>query len=124
MDIRLIDDAIEDLLESDTTRSNAEELAALIVVQDYLQNRLQRRFDATEAELNDVLPQYRQYKEVKRKYQRKEVTDDCVLVSLKLLCKEIQEFMYTLYHNTDMLKERILVDQLIVQMQKDLKITA
>ena len=78
MNLVEVNEAIKELQESSLTLSNARNLSALINIRDYLQNSTQGTPDSLERELNDILPQYREYCAVKRQYQLGRATDDFV----------------------------------------------
>ena len=121
-----INNTIEALENSSTTFETCSKLASLYIVRDKLQNAVQREIDAsesklndrTERELSDILPQYKNYCEIKRKYQLNEVTEKAVYVSMADVCKEIKEFMQTLYSSTDTPKEREMIKNLIDQLRE------
>lgn len=74
---------------------------------------LQSVVDTDEQELYDIIPEYERYKRIKRKYQMHEISDEAVINSIKLVCKELEEFIQLLYSNTDMRKERIQIQSII-----------
>lgn len=67
----------------------------------------------TDYELDDILPQYRKYCEVKREYQLGNTSKDNVIVAMNNVCKEITEFINSLYSHTDMQEERELLDNML-----------
>lgn len=69
--------------------------------------------DNTERELNDILPQYQKYIDIKRRYQLGELSEATVENSIKLLVQEIKEFLIILYRNTDMPVERTYFKKLV-----------
>ena len=93
-------------------------LASLYIVRDHLKpvekNVINK--DVTK-ELNDILPQYKQYCDIKRRYQMHELTAEAVIQSLRLVCKEIDEFIHILYSSTDMEEERIQIREEIQRLQ-------
>lgn len=104
LDIEEIDNTIEELLEGPTTFDNVNKLASLYIVKDHIQNRMETTPDTSENvvdELDDILPAYRKYKEIKKQFQLKEVTKELVISSMKNVCREITEFIYALYGNTE-----------------------
>ena len=115
MDIIAIQDNIEALENSDTTFDNVKELALLYIVRDKLKTH---EIDVVQTELADILPAYNKYCNTKRKYQLDEVTEGAVIKDLKLVCKEIQEFIHTLYTHTDMRWERKLLIDMISTISK------
>lgn len=58
----------------------------------------------------DILPSYTLYIDAKRKYQLGETNDKIVLDYLELLCKEISDLLDSLYSDTDMWKERKIIN--------------
>ena len=109
MDITTIDNYIEELEGQECTFSNIRNLASLYTVKEHLESVK----NETEAELNDILPQYRIYIEVKRKYQMGELSESEICRSLQALCAEIYEFIVTLYNNTDSETERNCLNQMV-----------
>lgn len=113
MNLAEVNDAIKELQESSLTLSNARNLSALINVRDYLQNSVQRKPDGLEQELNDILPQYKEYCAVKRQYQLGRATEDLMIASMRLVCKEVKEFLLILYQNTDTKIERNMIRRML-----------
>lgn len=103
MDNIAIQDTIDTLLNSETTQNNVSELASLIIVNEYLNKQNLSRI---QRELDDILPAYKKYVEVKRLYQLNEIDESAVVHMMKLTVQEIQEFIEALYSGTDMGKER------------------
>lgn len=107
MNIQTINDLIDELEHGDTSLSNIRNLSALYNVKSHLINKGIE--DSTTKELNDILPSYLKYIEMKRKYQMGEITEDAILSYLKYVCKEIKEFIRALYSGTDTPKEREII---------------
>lgn len=107
MKIDIINEMIDDLEQAEESLSNVRNLSALYNVRANLLGST--KFDKTAKELNDILPSYNQYIEVKRKYQLKEVTADALYTAFNSLCSEIQEFLHTLYSCTDTEQERAIL---------------
>lgn len=105
-----IENTIEELENGETTFDVCTKLASLYIVREHMYSKDEP--DTTEVELQDILPQYRVYKEVKLKYQKGEIPIDRVLHSLNLLSVEIREFLHTLYSSTDTEEEREQLRQL------------
>ena len=114
LNITEINNTIIELENGDTTFANCQKLASLYIVRDKLSNHV----NAVEHELSDILPQYKNYCAVKRKYQLSELTVDAVINSIGGVCKEIQEFIETLYGSTDTQEERERIQQMIQNLQK------
>ena len=113
MNINLIEENLQMLSNSDTTFDNVQELAMLSIAHDYLKNRSERTTDSVRAELNDIVPSYDRYKEIKRKYQMGESSKESVIDSLQRVCKETYEFLLILYSNTDFQDERSCIQNLL-----------
>ena len=115
LDFQLIDNTIEELENEDTNFANCQKLASLYTIKQFYENHL-KDTQKVESELNDILPSYRQYQEVKRHYQMSEATDTQVVNSLQVVCKEISEFIHTLYSSTDMQDERDVIQSMVSQL--------
>jgi hypothetical protein len=92
----------------------------LINVRDYLQNVTQSVPDSLERELNDILPQYKNYCAVKRQYQLGQATDDLVVVSMRQVCKEVKEFLLILYQHTDTKIDRNMIKRMLEETEEAL----
>lgn len=115
MDLSTINDMIDEIEENETSLSNIRNLSALYTVKNHLVGG--KIYNNVVKELNDILPSYLQYIEVKRKYQLKETTDEAVLSYLSRVCIEIREFIQTLYSGTDIPKEREIIKKMIKEIQ-------
>lgn len=111
LSIEEINNTIEELENGNTTFDACIKLSALYNVRDRLTNKLPA--NETEQELSEILPQYKMYCEVKRKYQLNELTSDAVLLSMEDVCREIKEFIQTLYSSTDMEEEREQINNML-----------
>ncbi len=119
MDITAIEDNIRKLENTATTVDNVRELAFLYIVHDHLKNQnLRVGSDIINDEFEDILPEYRKYVEIKRKYQLGELPEIEVKRSIKRVCKEVYEFIHTLYCCTDMPAERDCIDNLLAKLNK------
>lgn len=118
MDITAIEDNIKELENESTTVDNVKELAFLYIVHDHLKRaNLSIGNDVIQAEFDDILPEYKKYVEAKRKYQLGEINEQLVKKSIRNLCKEIYEFIHTLYCCTDMKAERDCIDSLLLKLR-------
>lgn len=113
IDLNEIDDTIRDLEGKPTTLENCKILADMITIKQFYTVPAQVT-NPVEDELRDILPQYKNYCKIKRRYQLGEASEPQVLNSLKVVCKEIDEFFHTLYSSTDMPEEREQL-QLLIQ---------
>lgn len=118
MNLAEVNEAINELQESSLTLSNARNLSALLNVREYLQNAIQSKPDSLEAELNDILPQYKNYCEVKRQYQMHKLSDDDIVIAMRKVCKEVKEFLLILYQNTDTKIERTMIKNMVSDVQE------
>ena len=110
MDIKTIEDNIQALESADTTVDNVAELASLYIVRDKLVDAITTPITA---EFQDILPEFLHYINVKTKFQRHEITEEAIISSLSILCKEIEQFLQMLYSSTDCYKERKLIYNMI-----------
>ena len=117
LNLQEINETIEQLENGATTFDTCSKLASLYIVRDNLTKTQEPVYNKVETELNDILPQYRMYCEVKRKYQLKELTDQAVYLAMQDVCTEIREFIQTLYSSTDTPQEREMIRNLINQLQ-------
>lgn len=109
MDIKTINEMIQELENSDTTYANTMDLASLYTVRDNITN--------VEDEIDDILPTYKFYCAFKRKYQNHEIPIEPVILQLKRVCVEIADLIQTIYSNTDTKEER----EILKEMQINLK---
>ena len=114
LNIEEINNTIEALENSPTTFDSCLKLSSLYICRDnYIKSLESAGNDDTSKELNDILPQYRRYVNIKRRYQLGEVDKVAVENSIKNLCIEIAEFLHTLYSSTDMEAERVQIKQML-----------
>ena len=106
MDMLEIENTIEELENGPTTFDNAIKLSALYSVRDNLNSD-------TEKELEDILPQFRMYVAVKKGYQLKELTADDLKFAMRSMCRDIEEFIETLYNNTELQEERDTIHNML-----------
>lgn len=118
MDLVAIEDTISILEESPTTPENVSELASLYICRANLQSRLKSIPDAIESELNDILPYYTKYRDIKRRYQMHQTTEGEVIKGIKDVCRELSEFIGILYSGTDMNKERMCIKHVLSQLNE------
>lgn len=124
LDYEEITNTIEELENGETTYDSCIKLASLYIVEEHIKSRLNSIVDSSTSvsnssvidELNDILPQYRLYCEVKRKYALNELTSEAVIMSMRDVCGEIYEFLHILYSNTDMQAEREEIKKLIAKL--------
>ena len=111
MNIEEIQNEIKTLENDATTFSNVSKLASLYIVNERLQNGAQTIVDGIQRELNDILPAYKKYVEIKREFQLKNADKTALIDSIQLVCKELQEFISTLYNNTECEECRNLISK-------------
>jgi len=112
MDIVAINEAIQALENDTTTFENVQELACLYIVRDNLTSGLKSESSGLN-EVDDILPYYNKYVDIKRRYQLHQTSESEVIAGIKSVCKELEEFITQLYQGTDMNKERICIKQMI-----------
>jgi len=118
MDTIAIKEAIQSLEESETTPENVAELASLYIVYTHLTTE---PVDPVESELDDILPYYRKYRDIKRRYQLNQAIDGEVIHGMKDVCQELKEFIDMLYYSTDMNKERLCLKKLVKELAEKYK---
>ena len=113
LDIEEIDNTIETLENSSTTFDNVLKLASLYIVKEHMQNVSTGQIDVSESELKDILPAYRKYVDVKKEFQLNHIDKSALISSMNIVCKEIHEFLTTLYQNTECIECRELLIDMI-----------
>ena len=114
MDIQIIENTIDELEHSDISMNNAIELASLYIIRNNnLTGINKEETGGIQGEIEDILPAYTKYRQVKTQYQLNNLPDFVVVKTLKLLCQEIEDVINLLYSNTDMNKERRCIKQMI-----------
>ena len=111
MNLREIEDTIEELENGDTTYDNCIKLSALYSVRDNLKSD-------TRKELDDVLPLFKMYVAVKTKYQLNELPATSLELAMHDLCKEVSEFIETLYKNTELKEERETIKDMLIKLSE------
>ena len=89
------------------TIDNCKILASLYTCLDHMDA------EEGEEELTDIIPAYRKYAEVKRKYQLHEVAEVELLRAAKIVCIETTEFLSMLYSGSDTEEERELIRDIV-----------
>ena len=69
--------------------------------------------DAVIAEYGDILPAYRAYSKTKKQYQLGEIGEQNLIVSMQAVCKEVGEFIKSLYNSTETPQERQNIKKMI-----------
>lgn len=119
MDIIAIQEAIESLESAETTPENVAELASLYIVSNSLKETEDE--DKVQSELEDILPYYVKYRNIKRRYQLHQALDSEVIQGIKNVCRELQEFIVTLYQHTDMHRERMCIKKMLSSLWEQYK---
>lgn len=117
MNIDEVNRCIAQLEQDETTFSNCQKLASLLIVREFcnpdLKSGKSRKFDQVELELCDILPHYEKYCSIKAEYQQHNIGKEPVIESLEFVCREIAEFLKVLYSHTDMPEERDVLKNLV-----------
>lgn len=118
LNLQEVESTIKELEEGPTTLESCRKLAVLYIVRENNKNANLRDFSAlqpgdtvVEQEYSEILPSYREFCEIKRKFQLHEIPKEGVMEKLSLLCIEIQEFLNTLYITTHSPEERELIER-------------
>lgn len=110
MDINIINQAIQDLENTEINSAVIKELAALYIIRD--KYNYSNTTDPDQSDV-DILPSYRRYQTIKRKFQLGEISEDALVPNMKLIMEELEEFLLLLYTNTYLRKERLCIEQTI-----------
>jgi hypothetical protein len=103
LNLDLVKQTIAELENSETTMQNCQKLSALYTI---LNQHSVDTADVVKKELSDILPEYETYRSVKCKYKEGVITKETVQIEMAKLCKELHEFIETLYSCSDMPEER------------------
>ena len=116
MTLQNLNTLIEELEQSESSLSNIRNLSSLYIVRKEMIENI--NYDKVQTELDDILPSYIDYIITKKKFQLNEITEQAVFISMQTLCREIREFIQSLYSNTDTPKEREMIRNLIDQIKE------
>ena len=124
LDMQEVLNTIEEYENKPTTFDTCFKLASLYIVRDNYKPTLQTvvtgKSDEVKQELADILPAYKKYCSIKKKYQLHELTETAVILSIADVCREISEFVHTLYSSTDMPEEREALKNMIADLYNSL----
>ena len=108
---------IKELEDTANTFSDYEKLASLYIVKENKPNQE----NPTLKELNDILPMYKTYCMIKKKFQLNELPKETLLYAMQDVCKELKEFIETLYNNTYSREERENIKNMLEDLFKVLE---
>lgn len=121
LDMQEVLNTIEELENAPTTFDSCAKLASLYIIRDRYKAPIQPVVDAksneVRQELSDILPAYKKYCTIKRRYQLHELTEKAVIVEINEVCREITEFIHILYSSTDMPEERYAIVEMLRGLQ-------
>ena len=132
MDIQEVVNTIAQLENDVTTFENCFKLASLYTVRDNYEKQMAKEEqpkddvslitttepdDTVEREYSDILPQYKEYVDIKRKFQLGEIAETAVATQIQKVCLEISEFVRMLYSCTDIPVEREYIKDMIGGLQ-------
>lgn len=106
MDIRIIEDAIEELEMEETTVENVQKLSSLYICRDYIKGTNLTVSNSFKDDVNEILPAYSKYCQAKRSYQMNGGSEEVVFESLSILCSEIKDLYTALHTSSNSRKER------------------
>lgn len=109
MDIRAIEDAIEELEMDETTVENVQKLSSLYICRSFMKNSNLTASSSFNSDVNEVLPAYSRYCFAKKSYQIGNGSEESVYESLTLLCEEIRDLYASLYSSSSSRKERKII---------------
>lgn len=117
MNIQEIENTIIELQNGDTTYANCQKLASLYIVKKHFPTESTNKENVVVKEFNDILPMYSEYCRIKRQYQLKELSGEAVLDAIQEVCREIKEFIKTLYANVDTVQEKEQLTNMIAELK-------
>lgn len=109
---------IDELQSEESLFDICQELAAFYIIQDHMFKNEPKNEVVTE--FKDILPEYTKYIDIKRKYQKRELTESAVILSMQNVCTEIKQFLRTLYSSTDMPEEREQIKSMLITLSQSL----
>lgn len=115
LNLEEINATIEELEQGTTNFDVCEKLAWLYTIKQYHENYPS---NSVADELKDILPEYKKYIKIKKKYQKKELTESAVILSMQNVCTEIKQFIRILYSSTDMPEEREQIKSMLENLNK------
>ena len=113
----IINTIVDELENENSLFDICQELAAFYIIQDHINSS---KPNEVVSEYSDILPEYHKYVDIKKKYQKKELTESAVLLSMQNVCTEIKQFIRTLYSSTDMPEEREQIKTMLVNLSNSL----
>ena len=116
LELNELNEMIKELEEDTTTFSNCQKLASLYIIKSYNHEN-----NSTMQELNDILPQYKNYCMIKKRYQLNELPENTVVYAMQDVSKEIKDFILSLYNNTITKDERYILKNMIDDLQNVLE---
>ena len=114
----ILDNIIDELQSEESLFDICQELAEFYIIQDHMFKNESKNEVVTE--FKEILPEYRKYIEIKRKYQQKQLTESAVILSMQNVCTEIKQFLRTLYSSTDMPEEREQIKSMLTNILQSL----
>lgn len=116
MDLIVINELITDLEKAESSLSNVRNLSALYNVRTHLIENKPK--DIARKELDDILPSYIDYIGSKRKSAMTLISDEYTCINMQRLCKEIKDFIQSLYTGTSSDAERNVIKKLIADLRE------
>ena len=115
MNINDINTTINQLENGNTTFEACNKLASLYIVREHLMtsDKAENKSNNVVKEYNDILPSYNTYIDAKKRYSMQLTDDRFILSNLNRLCKEIEEFIQSLYTSTESEEEREIIRSFI-----------
>lgn len=114
INIAEINNTIVELENGETTFVNCQKLASLYVVKEHLET------DDVIEKYNDILPSYKDYCTTKANYQINHLPKEMLIDAMSNVCREIREFLFILFCNTDMKEERIAIKDCLIKVIEEI----
>ena len=114
-----VQNTIKELENGETTFATCQKLASLYIVRKFYSPESEQ-IEEVSTEIDDILPAYQQYCEVKRQFQLQKLPDTSVIRAMKSVCTELKDLIMVIYSNSDMENERQQLKNLLIDLTTEL----
>lgn len=115
-----IQNTIKELESGETTFATCQKLASLYIVRNFYSPQDSEKIEEVSTEIDDILPAYQQYCEVKRQFQLQRLPDTSVIAAMRNVCTELRDLVLIIYSNSDMENERQQLRDLLINLTTEI----
>ena len=115
-----IQNTIKELENGETTFATCQKLASLYIVRNFYSPQESDKIEEVSTEIDDILPAYQQYCEVKRQFQLQQLPDTSVISAMRNVCVELKDLVLIIYSNSDMENERQQLRDLLIDLTTEI----